>query len=220
MGSDKFDAMFSIFKKNNQPKFRDKVWKTRDIAWKQIVMEAMQAIMASETPVICIFFPETFRQFNAYLASLNVPFQLLEPGARMEFSDKVVFIASASFLENGELPELVQRHSTHKMRFLFLGHYPLPLRENNLTSKLISKFGAERSITFWVSLEDPLMKTFGSDRILPLLETLGVKEDECIEHDIVSKSIKNAREKIGKSVISEVEADTEQAWFDKNFKKV
>ncbi len=49
---------------------------------------------------------------------------------------------------------------------------------------------------FFVSLEDDLMRIFGGERIMGLMERLGMEEGEVIEHKWVSKSIENAQRKV------------------------
>ena len=49
---------------------------------------------------------------------------------------------------------------------------------------------------FFVSAEDDLMRIFGGDRMKNILTTLGVTEDQPIEHKMVSKSLESAQEKI------------------------
>ena len=49
---------------------------------------------------------------------------------------------------------------------------------------------------FYVSLDDDLMRLFGSDRIAKVMETLGLPDDTPIEHSLVSKSIGNAQKKV------------------------
>jgi len=49
---------------------------------------------------------------------------------------------------------------------------------------------------FYLSLEDDLMRIFGSDRIKRMMETLGIPEDEPIENRMVSKAIEAAQAKI------------------------
>ncbi len=53
--------------------------------------------------------------------------------------------------------------------------------------------GASR---FYVSLEDELMRLFGSQRIAGLMERLGWQEDEPIEHNRITKAIENAQRKV------------------------
>ena len=52
------------------------------------------------------------------------------------------------------------------------------------------------SSRFYISLEDDLMKLFGSDKLLNIVETLGMEEDMPIEHKILSRSIENAQKKV------------------------
>ncbi len=56
--------------------------------------------------------------------------------------------------------------------------------------------GDPGSSQFYVSLEDDLMKRFGSDRIAKMMERLGMEEDVPIEHGVITKSIENAQVKV------------------------
>ncbi len=56
--------------------------------------------------------------------------------------------------------------------------------------------GDPGSSRFYVSLEDEIMRLFGSERISPILEKLGMKEDVPIEHPLVSKAIENAQARV------------------------
>ena len=49
---------------------------------------------------------------------------------------------------------------------------------------------------FYVSLEDDLMRQFGSDRIASLMDKMGYKEGEVIQHSMVTKSIERAQKKV------------------------
>ena len=49
---------------------------------------------------------------------------------------------------------------------------------------------------FYLSLEDDLMRVFGGDRITNLMETMGMKEDEVIEHSLLSRAIENAQKRV------------------------
>ncbi|MCL6524322.1 MAG: preprotein translocase subunit SecA [Thermoflavifilum sp.] len=49
---------------------------------------------------------------------------------------------------------------------------------------------------FFVSLEDDLMRMFGSDRIAALMDKMGYKEGEVIQHSMITKSIERAQKKV------------------------
>jgi preprotein translocase subunit SecA len=56
--------------------------------------------------------------------------------------------------------------------------------------------GDPGSSRFYVSLEDEIMRLFGSDRVSPMLAKLGMKEDMPIEHPFISKAIENAQTRV------------------------
>ncbi|HLP04072.1 MAG TPA: preprotein translocase subunit SecA [Paludibacter sp.] len=56
--------------------------------------------------------------------------------------------------------------------------------------------GDPGSSVFYVSLEDDLMRLFGSERISSVMDRLGFKEGEMIEHSMISKSIERAQKKV------------------------
>lgn len=56
--------------------------------------------------------------------------------------------------------------------------------------------GDPGSSRFYISLEDDLMRLFGSDRIKGLVETLGMQEDQPIEHKLLSGQIEAAQKKV------------------------
>lgn len=56
--------------------------------------------------------------------------------------------------------------------------------------------GDPGSTRFYLSLEDDLMRLFGSDNISGIMDKLGMDEDEPIEHRLVTRSIENAQKKV------------------------
>jgi preprotein translocase subunit SecA len=56
--------------------------------------------------------------------------------------------------------------------------------------------GDPGSSQFYVSLEDDLMRLFGSDRIAGMMDKLGLKEGEVIQHSMITKSIERAQKKV------------------------
>ncbi len=56
--------------------------------------------------------------------------------------------------------------------------------------------GDPGSSQFYVSLEDNLMRLFGSDKIAKMMDRMGLKEGEVIQHSMISKSIERAQKKV------------------------
>ena len=56
--------------------------------------------------------------------------------------------------------------------------------------------GDPGSSIFYVSIEDKLMRLFASERIAKVMDSLGFKEGEMIEHSMITRSIENAQKKV------------------------
>jgi preprotein translocase subunit SecA len=56
--------------------------------------------------------------------------------------------------------------------------------------------GDNGSSRFYLSLEDDLLRIFGSDKISPLMAKLGMEDGQPIEHPMVSKAVANAQRKV------------------------
>ncbi|MDH3381064.1 MAG: preprotein translocase subunit SecA [Flavobacteriaceae bacterium] len=52
------------------------------------------------------------------------------------------------------------------------------------------------STQFYVSLEDNLMRLFGSERIAKMMDRMGIQEGEVIQHSMITKSIERAQKKV------------------------
>ena len=56
--------------------------------------------------------------------------------------------------------------------------------------------GDPGSSKFFLSLEDDLMRLFGSDRIASIMERMGLKEGEVIQHPMITRSVERAQKKV------------------------
>ena len=56
--------------------------------------------------------------------------------------------------------------------------------------------GDPGSSRFYLSLQDDLMRIFGSERISNIMDRLGIEEDQPIEHNLVTRAIENAQKKV------------------------
>jgi hypothetical protein len=210
--------MFS-FSKKSSPTTTDKVWKTKSGCHKGLATAGLQALTHSQTPIVFSFFQDEQDRFAAFLFTNRVTYFVMASGNSSEAPQQgSVFLMDAFSIESADAIDfLVRRSKASPLAIFFLGHYPLPAPENKVLEKLIPHVGSN-PIVFYLSLEDALLQTFGSDRIRPLMETMGMANDECIEHQMVSKAISRAREKIGVQVEYESKAKTEASWFEKNIK--
>ncbi len=95
--------------------------------------------------------------------------------------------------------------------FFFAEHYPLPVKEDDILQRL-----PQKSILVYNAVSDELFKKFGGERIIAVMKNMNVKEDEVITHDMISKSIRRAQDKIAESITTEYSAASQQEWFKRN----
>ncbi len=96
---------------------------------------------------------------------------------------------------------------------LFAEHYPLRSKEEELYRAL----GLE-NVTVYSSLREPLFRQFGGEKIIQLMQQLGMKEDEVIGHSMISKAIRQAQEKIEQKTRIDLSARSQEDWIEKNYK--
>jgi hypothetical protein len=168
--------------------------------------------------LVCCFFENDLEAYQGYLNTLGVPFTQMGAQVAMPFPADNVFTVNAFVLASPALLDQLSRQPT-PYTILMMGHYPIPDRESNIIGSIALALKGKFTLSFWISLEDPLMKAFGSDRIVSVMESLGMKEDECIEHSMVTKSIERARKKIAEKVRMETECASAETWFETNLKQ-
>lgn len=122
------------------------------------------------------------------------------------------------FFRNQGIDEnrVIETHHLHASKLLnktpvFVEHYPLHTKE----LELIKNWDTEK-IVVYSAMDEPLFKHFGSDKLIPIMKMLGMKEDEVIEHNMVSKSIIKGQEKIAEKVTVDHSASSQAEWMSKN----
>jgi hypothetical protein len=105
----------------------------------------------------------------------------------------------------------ISYHHVPGKKLIFGEHYPLAAKETELYEKL----QLEEAVVY-SSLTEPIFKKFGGEFIIELMHKLGMQENEMVEHKLISKSIRNAQEKMEKKIIIEQPANSAEDWFLRN----
>ncbi len=202
-----------------KPSYTDKVWKASSFCLKGMMTDALKAITDGRAPIVIPYFSESQETIIQFLSLNKVPFFLIETGGSAEALDQtqVVLVSSVKFFQSAEAVDFLTKLS-NKLSFqlLFFGHYPIPSKEN----KLLERLSNIKSLTstFYSSLDEPSFEIFGATNVMSIMEKLGLKDEESIEHAMVTKAMERAREKIEDKVKFEHEASSEREWFQKNMK--
>jgi hypothetical protein len=120
--------------------------------------------------------------------------------------------------ENGPATNIYLAREVHTSllagkKVVFAEHHPLRSKEQALYRQ-----SGLREAVVYSALDEPLFKQFGSERIIQMMQQLGMKEDEMIEHALVTSAIENAQEKIEKKVQVEHTASSQQEWMERNLR--
>jgi hypothetical protein len=180
-------------------------------------MIAMMKLQKGQSSLVISFFPSEQKKLKSFMEENQMEFIMLDDYFNGDLSKPGIFLLSASSLSTSVWQGVFSNSSN---RFggeaYFSGHYPLQAKENRVLESLSNK-GFD-SFVFCLSFDDPLLKMFGSENILPILERLGLEDEESLEHAMITKAIQRAREKLERKVSREVAADSPEEWFAKNVK--
>jgi hypothetical protein len=96
---------------------------------------------------------------------------------------------------------------------VFAEHYPLATVEHDLYAKL-----QLIEVPVLSCLEEPLFMLFGGERTIVVMKNLGLTEDEVIGHSMVTRSIRNAQDKIAEKCRTDYPAPSSKGWLTLNLK--
>jgi hypothetical protein len=91
---------------------------------------------------------------------------------------------------------------------ILLEHHPLSEHEEQILST-----GNSKETLVLSALDEPLFTYFGGERIISLMQKMGMRTSETVEHKMISASILRAQEKISKKVTSDFSARSQEEWF-------
>jgi hypothetical protein len=96
-------------------------------------------------------------------------------------------------------------------KLILLEHYPLLKKEIDFISNINPP-----QVIVLSSLDEPLFEQFGSDKIIQMMKNLGMKDDETIQHPMITKAIAQAQNKLENKVVVENTANSSKEWFERN----
>jgi len=142
----------------------------------------------SNSIFIC-WFPDTLKKFRAAFTQ-NALDEMKVIDAKQ--------IHSAML--NGKVPVFTEHYPLHSKEVALVEHWP------------------QKKIIVYSAMDEPLFKHLGSEKMIPMMKLLGMKEDEVIEHALVTKSIIKGQAKIAAQVTLEQSAQSQEEWLERNFK--
>lgn len=96
---------------------------------------------------------------------------------------------------------------------ILLEHYPIASKEETFLQSL-----QQQEIYVLGSLDEPIFSQFGGERIIDMMRRMGIREDEPVQHKLITQSLQNAQRKLEKKVTMEQTSHSMKEWFVKNIK--
>lgn len=180
--------MFSSLFGKKETEDNDQLFKDRAYMTTEAKMKACAALAKeNEATIFIAWFNDTAKLFKNYF--------------------------TANGLNQNRVTEASQLHTSqlNTNTPVFVEHYPLHNKEENFVGSWKIK-----NIMVYSAMDEPLFKHFGSEKLIPLMKMMGMKENEVIEHSMVSKSIISGQKKIEEQVTIEQTASSQMEWMQLN----
>lgn len=190
------------------------LWLTADAKFK-----AMHRFFLNNRQTESLFvlsgFQDTLTDFARRTLSVKIPFKSLRSLSEYKYERGIYMMSMHNFLSNPQYNILNINKLDRKIFFILLEHYPYLETDEKLLEKINNQI-PNNQIDYYLAIDEPFFKQFGSDRIAGLMHRLGMKEDEMMEHKMISNSIKNAQKKVSKKISLEKRAGSINDWLRLN----
>ena len=194
-----FESLFG--KKKSTAKTIDHIWKNDYAKYKGIVK-----FMNKTQPIIFIYyFSETKNQIKQLIDAMQLHFS-----SDIYKQDRITITHAENILG----AKLDLSNTT----VCFIEHHPSYAVEHKVIHYLQDELKVQE-IIFHISLEEPLLHYFGSDKIIDMLERMGFDETESLQHAMITNSIINAQKKVDEKNPNSIETQTAKNWFEVNLSK-
>jgi len=129
--------------------------------------------------------------------------ETIEEAKEVIYAQRKAFYDRAIAIYTDELKKAVDVCQQEKAKVLSAGGLRIVGTERHESRRIDNQLrgragrqGDPGSSLFYLSLQDDLMRIFGSDRMIGMMERLGMEDDVPIEHPWVTKSIANAQKRV------------------------
>ncbi|MCU0918396.1 MAG: hypothetical protein MUC88_28110 [Planctomycetes bacterium] len=102
-----------------------------------------------------------------------------------------------------------------QLAWIVAQHHPTVAGDEAIL-EIVRALPATSMVCFYDSLDTPLFLRFGGERVQHLWAGLNLEQDQCVSHPIVTRTIRQAQEKIAKQARSNLDAASAEAWFRQN----
>lgn len=197
----------------------DRINLTTQAKTNQFVKDLKEESEKFDVIFACVHFQDSYAELKTALENSALPFNYFDRSSasfhKYGMSDKNgnIFLSRVD-----DLPSEVSRNdifSGSKILILVYERFPDGSEDKKITD-FASMIGANVTLRYYGALDEPLLKLFSGERLTPLLSALGLKDDEFIEHPMISNAIEKAMEKVASLRVGNTPAYNSADWMKYN----
>lgn len=196
-----FDFLFGSKKRTNVTIAPERIWLTHDAKFSGLATEAEERSNSETVAILLVaHFPDVLEQLEFIVNhhTFNVPCKAV----------------SANDL-NRELAQSLHLDESAVIDVIVGERHPLPSVDDRLAG-FADELPCRCRFAHHVSLQDPVIRVFAGDWVTNVLNKMGMKEDEALESQMVSRRIRAAQQKIEGQASGSLDADSAAAWLERN----
>ncbi len=195
--------MFNLFKGSNQAEEEFIVFKSREEKYRMLFKRLRENLEFQIDTSLIYYFDDSG---NDLLKLCNA--------SGLTFSHNPKINEPVEILSIWSFDEFLKQQVTTKGVLLSAEFYPTRSRNK----QLLELAGKENTIIFYTELDNAYFKSMGMKTVIALVDRLGVKANESIEHTMIGRSIVRGQEQLEKKIIKEKEASNLEDWILFNVK--
>lgn len=179
----------------------DRIWMTTEAKFAGLTREAQTR---SQSGTVAILLVSHFPDVQEWLEEIASQQTWAVPSKAVSASNLNKDLASSLRLDESATIDIIvgERH-------------PLPSVDDRL-AEFADELPCRCRFSHHLSLEDAVIRAFAGERIRNILKQLGMKEDESIESQMVSRNIRKAQQKIEGRTFGSLHADSAEEWLKIN----
>ena len=191
----------------NRPVIRkdlnDAVYATKDEKYRAVIREIQEAHAKGQPVLVGTITIETSELISALLKKKGIPHEVLNAKFHEREAEIValagihgaVTIATNMAGRGTDIKLDEEAKAAGGLKIIGTERHESRRIDNQLRGRS-GRQGDPGESKFYISLEDDLMRLFGSERLMGIFQSLGVPEDEEIQHKMLSSAIEKAQTKI------------------------
>ena len=219
-----FDWLFKAGNKNFEA-LADSIWLNEPARLAGFHRELMQRLDAGDRVLIATYFPAMFDQVGELLRLWDISFDdrnAIESARDIDRWDgsngPILQMADVLPDDNPDERMSLVDENVAAVSVLVPERHPLRSHDDRI-ERFTSGLPCRSRLQFFLSLDDPLMKLFVTDSVKSMLTRVGMKEDEPIESEMVSRRVAGAQKKIKDSLVGDSPAQSAAEWMALNWRQ-